>query len=248
MLNVRLQYTQKMKRTASTLICFSIAVFLLGLACKKKDSSSPAQSSTQSTDTDPPVVTLKGKAHDSIPLGSVYTDAGATAIDAKDGDISPFIVMTGSVNTHATGDYTLTLLVRDAAGNQGKATRRITVWNEAYRLGGNYLVSCGCTTLNPGEDPPVSANSNYSSSVEVSLVSDNVFTITSLNIGSTTVSVVPILFQDHFIPSFFLPGFGSELGDGNVNPASNSFTVTTAVHPDTYPNKTYSCTNVFTKQ
>jgi hypothetical protein len=76
-------------------------------------------------DQTPPVVTLAGAAEIDLTVGSTYTDAGATALDAVDG-VRP-VTVSGVVNTAAAGVYTLTYTAVDAAGNRGTATRTVTV-------------------------------------------------------------------------------------------------------------------------
>jgi hypothetical protein len=85
----------------------------------------------------PPVLTLIGEALVSIPSGSVYTDAGATAQDNIDGDISRSVVATGAANTAVVGDYIVTYNVADRAGNGATAiTRTVTVTPAAGTGGG----------------------------------------------------------------------------------------------------------------
>lgn len=57
--------------------------------------------------------------------GSIYTDAGATAADNVDGDITSKIQVTGSVNTNIVGTYILTYDVKDNAGNSAISKTRI---------------------------------------------------------------------------------------------------------------------------
>ena len=64
-----------------------------------------------------PVITLLGESEVSLELGSIYTDAGATAIDNIDGDITANIVTVNSVDVSTVGTYTVTYNVSDAAGN-----------------------------------------------------------------------------------------------------------------------------------
>lgn len=79
-------------------------------------------------DTTAPVITLNGSASVSLNQGSSYTDAGATATDNKDGNLTAQISVTGSVNTNVAGVYTLTYRVNDAAGNAATpVTRTVTV-------------------------------------------------------------------------------------------------------------------------
>jgi len=65
---------------------------------------------------DAPFLTLLGISPVVVEGGSVYSDAGATAFDIEDGNITPSIVVTGSVNTSAIGTYTLTYNVQDSGG------------------------------------------------------------------------------------------------------------------------------------
>ena len=64
-----------------------------------------------------PVITLLDDVEVSIELGSTYIDAGATAIDNIDGDITSAIVVANSVDINTVGTYTVTYNVSDAAGN-----------------------------------------------------------------------------------------------------------------------------------
>ena len=83
---------------------------------------------TSTPDTTPPVITLLGDATVSIPVGTSYTDAGATATDAVDGDITSKIVVTDPVDTTTPGTYTVTYTVSDSAGNAATpVTRTVTV-------------------------------------------------------------------------------------------------------------------------
>ena len=72
-------------------------------------------------------IILNGSASVSIRLGDSYTDAGATATDNVDGDISDRIVVTNPVNTDRAGTYTITYRVEDLAGNAAVATRTVVV-------------------------------------------------------------------------------------------------------------------------
>ncbi|MDQ6993128.1 MAG: DUF5011 domain-containing protein [Mariprofundus sp.] len=79
-------------------------------------------------DVTPPVITMKGVTPVTVVQGAIYTDAGATASDNVDGNITANIVPTGTVNTAVVGTYTITYNVSDAAGNAAVAvTRTINV-------------------------------------------------------------------------------------------------------------------------
>jgi hypothetical protein len=84
-----------------------------------------------------PILTLVGAASVQVPSGSVYNDAGATAEDNIDGDISASIVVVNRVNTAVVGDYTVTYDVTDFAGNSATSiTRTVTVIPAAGTGGG----------------------------------------------------------------------------------------------------------------
>jgi hypothetical protein len=63
------------------------------------------------------VITLLGESEVSLELGSTYTDAGATAVDNIDGDITSNIAVVSTVDVNTVGTYTVTFNVSDAAGN-----------------------------------------------------------------------------------------------------------------------------------
>jgi MYXO-CTERM domain-containing protein len=75
-----------------------------------------------------PVITLIGDASVSVEVGNAYVDAGATAEDAVDGDISASITADSSVDVDTVGTYTVTYSVSDAAGNAAvEVTRTVSV-------------------------------------------------------------------------------------------------------------------------
>ena len=76
-------------------------------------------------DTTLPVISLIGASERTIEVGTAYTDAGATATDNYDGDISSNIITTGTVDVNTVGNYTLTYNVKDANENAAVAVTRI---------------------------------------------------------------------------------------------------------------------------
>ncbi|PFG30041.1 immunoglobulin-like domain-containing protein [Paramicrobacterium agarici] len=66
--------------------------------------------------------------------------AGVSAVDARDGDVTNAVTVTGSVDTATLGTYSLEYSVTDAAGNTQTATREVTV------------VAAGAAT-GPGSEP-----------------------------------------------------------------------------------------------
>jgi len=71
-----------------------------------------------------PEITLVGDAVISLEFGAGYIDAGATALDGTDGDITENITIEGEVDINTVGEYTLTYNVINAAGNAATPTTR----------------------------------------------------------------------------------------------------------------------------
>jgi hypothetical protein len=72
-----------------------------------------------------------------LQIDSPYADAGATATDQEDGDITSRIVVTNAVNTTLLGTYTITYNVSDLSGNAAKpVTRTVNVQPQAAALEG----------------------------------------------------------------------------------------------------------------
>jgi hypothetical protein len=80
-----------------------------------------------------PIITLVGDDPVTIEVGTTYTDAGATATDSTDGDISANISIDATaVNVNTVGNYTVTYNVSDAAGNAAiQVTRTVNVTADA---------------------------------------------------------------------------------------------------------------------
>ncbi|MDD3531397.1 MAG: DUF5011 domain-containing protein [Candidatus Pacebacteria bacterium] len=74
-----------------------------------------------------PTITLLGSATTTVEFGSTFTDPGATAQDATDGDITSAIQTTGSVNTGIMGTTTLTYAVTNSGGLSATTTRAVIV-------------------------------------------------------------------------------------------------------------------------
>jgi len=77
------------------------------------------------TDQTAPVISMLGFSNTSVAQGLNYVDAGATAIDNVDGDISGNILVASNVNTSVLGNYSVTYDVSDAAGNASVTRTRL---------------------------------------------------------------------------------------------------------------------------
>ena len=81
------------------------------------------------TDNVKPVITLKGNSTVNVRLGDKYVDAGATALDNIDGNITSKIITKSNVNTLKVGTYTVSYTVSDKAGNVDTKTRTVKVFD-----------------------------------------------------------------------------------------------------------------------
>ena len=80
---------------------------------------------TVNIDHEKPVITILGDNPISIEVGSGYVDAGATATDNVDGDLTSRIITISNVNTNIPGVYTVNYMVLDNTGNMSLPTIRI---------------------------------------------------------------------------------------------------------------------------
>ena len=80
-----------------------------------------------------PELTLLGNNPETIDvITGTYTEAGWTANDKTDGDLSTAVQVSGTVNTFKIGTYTLTYSVQDAQGNIATATREVIVRDQVF--------------------------------------------------------------------------------------------------------------------
>lgn len=103
-----------------------------------------------SQDTDAPVLTVTGSANVTLNCGDAYTDAGATATDAVEGDMTSSIVVGGdTVNTGVAGTYVITYDISDNSGNAAtQLTRTVEVEDLVDPIvtltgAGTVSVNCG---------------------------------------------------------------------------------------------------------
>lgn len=78
-------------------------------------------------DTTAPNLTILGQNPVNVEVFSNYTDAGATAFDNIDGNLTSNITITNNVNTSVLGSYQVNYSVSDSAGNTANATRTVNV-------------------------------------------------------------------------------------------------------------------------
>ena len=72
-----------------------------------------------------PIISLNDASIVYLKTGDTYTEAGAAAVDAADGDLK--ITTEGTVDTSTPGEYIVTYSVTDSAGNTASKSRRVIV-------------------------------------------------------------------------------------------------------------------------
>ncbi len=104
----------------------------------------------QVVDTTPPLITLVGLSPQVVECGSPYVEAGATAADICDGNLSAAIVINSStVDTSTPGSYIVTYDVSDLAGNAAvsvfRSVRVVDTTPPVLALNGpaNITLECG---------------------------------------------------------------------------------------------------------
>ena len=74
-----------------------------------------------------PVITLNGGQNVTVYIGGVYSEAGFSAVDECDGDLTASVTVEGSVNPEQEGLYPITYTVTDSSGNVGQIVRSVRV-------------------------------------------------------------------------------------------------------------------------
>jgi hypothetical protein len=130
-----------------------------------------------------PTIALNGAATVNINVGDSFSDPGATATDAEDGDISSDIVVGGdTVDTATAGTYIITYDVSDSDGNEAATAIRTVIVSAAtggvptITLNGNasIAIDVGDSFTDPGatasdpEDGDISADIVVSGTVNTS--------------------------------------------------------------------------------
>lgn len=92
----------------------------------------------------PPTITLVGDNPQQFTIGGNFTDLGATATDAQDGNLTSVIIVTSNnVSTTTPGTYYITYRVTDSGGLSAEVTRTVIVSNPT----GNPVSSTGSITF-----------------------------------------------------------------------------------------------------
>ncbi len=180
-------------------------------------------------DVTPPVITLNGSSTITIFQGGVFTDAGATALDAVDGDVTSYLSVSGTVDTTIIGTYTVVYSVSDSSGNNASTTRTIQVVPLIFHtinasvVGQGTLSPSGTSTLLEGTSQTYSIIPNHGYEV-TDLLIDGTTTATSTSYTFNNILV------DHTIQAIFtaLPSrptftiIASSSPNGTITPNATS--------------------------
>ena len=182
---------------------------------------------TNAVDATRPVITLLGSTPVNIVMGTPYTDAGATALDNIDGDITGSIVVGGDVvDINTVGTYTITYNVVDAAGNNAvQVTRTVNVTpNGIFTIG-------AITDVNVNENVAYSSVTPVVTGFPIGAVS---YTLSGADAGDFTIDsstgVVSMVARNFEIPvdadTNNIYALTITATDAGSNTASQSWTVT----------------------
>jgi photosystem II stability/assembly factor-like uncharacterized protein len=145
-----------------------------------------------------PVVTLNGDDPMSVVKDTIYTEPGATALDAIDGVRT--VTVSGSVNTSVLGAYQVTYTATDTLGNIGTKIRTVNViLAEKYDITatsglGGTITPTGITSVISGQNQTYTVTPNQGYAVEtltvdgVKLAINTTHTFTNV-IAPHTISV-----------------------------------------------------------
>lgn len=107
----------------------SVEITVVEAEVAEGEGEAAGEGEAQVPDTKAPIIILLGSQSIALTAGATYNDAGASALDDVDGNITADIVVAGvPTNPVAVGVYTVTYDVMDAAGNAAvQVTRTVTV-------------------------------------------------------------------------------------------------------------------------
>lgn len=143
-------------------------------------------------DMDAPVITLTGSDPVDVEIGTAYVDAGATALDNVDGDLTASIVTVNPVDVNTVGTYMVTYDVSDAASNAAtQVTRTVNVIADAT-VPVITLVGSNPVTVTQGNayvDAGATANDNIDGDITESIVTVNPVDVNTVGVYTVTYDV-----------------------------------------------------------
>jgi hypothetical protein len=117
-------------RTSGTVNTAIVGTYVISYAVNDKAGNIDSVTRTVNVvapDITKPVITIIGKIQDTLMQGKSYVDAGATALDNIDGDITSKITKVSTLDSSKLGTYTITYSVSDLANNTASEVRTVVV-------------------------------------------------------------------------------------------------------------------------
>ena len=127
-----------------------------------------------------------------IEVGATYTDAGATASDNVDGDLTSSITTSGTVDANTVGTYTVTYNVDDAAGNAAVQVSRTVNITPDVTIPSISLLGDAEVSLELGStytDAGAAAADNIDGDITSSIVMVNPVDVNSVGTYTVTYNV-----------------------------------------------------------
>jgi hypothetical protein len=162
-------------------------------------------------DTTPPAITLNGANPMTLECPTPYVELGAVASDAC--DPSPSLVITGSVDAHTLGSYTITYTATDATGNKSVVERTVNVVDTTppsiTLKGANPMVlECPATYNEPGAVVTDACDPSPTLTIDATVDGGNLGTYTvnytvSDHSKNATVTTRTVIVRDTKAPLFF---------------------------------------------
>ncbi len=163
-------------------------------------------------DVTPPVIALNGNPTTKLYAGDTYVEPGAIAIDSIDEDVA--VTITGTVDASISGEYIITYMATDAAGNSATTTRTVIVdltlpvislnGDTVIRLfSGNSYTEPGATALdNQGEVVDVTINGT----VDNDTTGKYIITYIAIDTSGNTTTITRTVIVDLTSPVIVLNG------------------------------------------
>ena len=121
-----------------------------------------------------PEISLNGNAEITLTQGSEFSDPGAVASDAEDGDLTNAIVIESNLDVFAVGEYEIVYSVTDSAGNLSSVSRLVTITGNAGNRapeitlnGSNSITTAFASTFT---DPGYSADDQEDGDLTASVI------------------------------------------------------------------------------
>ena len=89
------------------------------------------------SDSESPIITLKGDNKVRVNIGSNYEELGYEANDNYDGNITDKVEVSSNVDTSKSGEYLITYSVKDSSGNESSVSRIVEV-KEVKKSSNNF--------------------------------------------------------------------------------------------------------------